>query len=86
VWSFPSHLTLEIGRLAVNSGLVPLFQKENGEITATRKIKHKIPVADYLNKQKRYRHLFDSERGQLEVEKIQALADTNIKKYGLLSV
>ena len=86
VWSFASHLTLEIGRLAVNSGLVPLFEKENGEITATRKIKHKIPVTDYLNKQKRYRHLFDSERGQLEVEKIQALADTNIEKYGLLSV
>ena len=85
-WSFPSHLTLEIGRLGVNSGLVPLFQKENGEITATRKIKHKIPVADYLNKQKRYRHLFDSEQGQLEIEKIQALADTNIEKYGLLSV
>jgi pyruvate ferredoxin oxidoreductase beta subunit len=86
VWSFASHLTLEIGRLGVNSGLVPLFEKENGKITATRKIKRKIPVADYLNKQKRYRHLFDSEQGQLQIEKIQALADTNIEKYGLLSV
>ena len=86
VWSFSSHLTLEIGRLGVNSGMVPLFQKENGEITATRKIKRKIPVADYLNKQKRYRHLFDSEQGQQEIGKIQALADTNIEKYGLLSV
>ena len=85
-WSFPSHLTLEIGRLGVNSGLVPLFEKENGEITATRKIKRKIPVADYLKKQKRYRHLFDSERGRLEIEKIQALADGHIEKYGLLSV
>ena len=85
VWSFASHLTLEIGRLGVNSGLVPLFEKENGEITAIRKIKRKIPVADYLNKQKRYRHLFDSKQGQLEIEKIQALADTNIKKYDLLS-
>ena len=86
VWSFASHLTLEIGRLGVNSGLVPLFEKEKGEITAIRKIKRKIPVADYLNKQKRYRHLFDSKQGQLEIEKIQALADTNIEKYGLLSV
>ena len=86
VWSFASHLTLEIGRLGVNCGLVPLFEKENGQITAIRKIKNKIPVTDYLSKQKRYRHLFDSERGQEEIEKIQALADTNIEKYGLLSV
>ena len=85
VWSFPSHLTLEIGRLGVNSGLVPLFEKENGAITAIRKIKHKVPVSDYLDKQKRYRHLFDSEQGLLEIEKIQALADTNIEKYGLLA-
>ena len=85
VWSFASHLTLEIGRLGVNSGLVPLFVKENGEITTRRKIKRKIPVTDYLKQQKRYRHLFDSERGQVEIDKIQALADKNIEKYGLIS-
>ena len=62
------------------------FEKENGKTTATRKIKHKIPVTEYLNKQKRYRHLFDSERGQEEIEKIQAIADMNIEKYGLLPV
>ena len=86
MWSFPSQLTLEVGRLGVNSGLVPLFEKENGKITSARKIKRKIPVADYLDKQKRYRHLFDSEQGKLEIEKIQAMADSNIEKYGLLSV
>ena len=86
VWSFASHLTLEIGRLGINCGLVPLFEKENGKITAVRKIKHKISVIDYLNKQKRYRHLFDSEGGQEEIEKVQTLADINIEKYGLLAV
>jgi pyruvate ferredoxin oxidoreductase beta subunit len=84
VWSFASHLTLEIGRLGVNCGLVPLFERENGVITGVRKIKKKIPVAEYLNLQKRYSHLFKSEQSQAEIEKLQALADRNIEKYGLM--
>jgi len=84
VWSFASHLTLEIGRLGVNCGLVPLFEKQNGAITAVRKIKKKIAVAKYLEQQKRYRHLFESEQGQAEIKKLQALADRNIEKYGLM--
>ena len=84
VWSFESHLTLEIGRLGVQCGLVPLFEKQNGTITAVRKIKKKIPVTDYLKEQKRYRHLFTSEQGREELQKLQALADKNIKRYALM--
>jgi len=85
-WSFPSHLTLEIGRSGVNCGLVPLFEMEDGNITAVRKIKIKLPVADYLKSQKRYRHLFEDDRGQTEVQKLQAVADKNIETYGLMGV
>jgi pyruvate ferredoxin oxidoreductase beta subunit len=85
-WSFPSHLTLEIGRSGVNCGLVPLFEMEDGNITAVRKIKSKLPVTDYLKSQKRYRHLFEDDRGQTEVQKLQAVADKNIETYGLMGV
>jgi pyruvate ferredoxin oxidoreductase beta subunit len=84
VWSFASHLTLEIGRMGVNCGLVPLFERQKGAVTAVRKIKKKVPVADYLKLQKRYSHLFKSGQGQAEIEKLQALADSNIEKYGLM--
>jgi len=84
VWSFESHLTLEIGRLGVQCGLVPLFEKHKGRITAVRKIKKKIPVAEYLKAQKRYRHLFASEQGREELQKLQALADRNIERYALM--
>jgi pyruvate ferredoxin oxidoreductase beta subunit len=84
VWSFPSHLTLEIGRLGVNCGLVPLFEMEEGKLTAVRKIKKKVPVTDYLRSQKRYRHLFEDDRGKNEVQKLQAEANNNIEKFGLL--
>jgi pyruvate ferredoxin oxidoreductase beta subunit len=84
VWSFASHLTLEVGRKAVKCGLVPLFEIENGELTTVRKIKKKLPVTEYLKIQKRFNHLFDSEQGSSGLEKIQAIADQNIKKYNLM--
>ena len=85
-WSFPAHLTLEIGRLGVNCGLVPLFEKENTEIISVRKINKKIPVTEYLKAQKRFLHLFESERGREELKKLQAIADRNIKKYDLIRI
>ena len=83
-WSFASHLTLEIGRLGVNCGLVPLFEIENGSVTNVRKLKSKLPVSDYLKRQKRYRHLFDNQMGREQLQKLQAIADHNIQKYGLM--
>ena len=84
VWGFPSDRTLEVARLGVQCGLIPLFEMEDGSVTRVRKIKKKIPVDDYLKTQKRFRHLFTMEKGLEELEKIQALADANIERYGLL--
>lgn len=84
VWGFPSDRALEVGRLAVRCGVVPLFEMEDGEITRVRTIKNKIPVKDYLKTQKRFGHLFASDQGREALENIQDLADANIKKYGLL--
>ncbi len=84
VWNFPSHLTLEIGRLGVNSGLVPLFEMVDGKIVKVKKLRTKVPVIDYLKQQKRYQHLVASERGQEALRAIQEQADQNISKYGLM--
>jgi pyruvate ferredoxin oxidoreductase beta subunit len=85
VWNFASHLTLEVARKAVNCGLVPLFEMENGEVTKVRTIKKKLPVTEFLKTQKRFDHLFDSEQGESGIEKIQDIADQNIKKYNLMN-
>jgi pyruvate ferredoxin oxidoreductase beta subunit len=84
VWGFPSDRTLEVGRLGVECGLVPLFEIEDGNITSVRRIKKKIPVEVYLKAQGRFKHLFGKERCREEIEQIQSLADANIKRYGLL--
>jgi pyruvate ferredoxin oxidoreductase beta subunit len=84
VWGFPSQLTLEVGRLGVNCGLVPLFETENGTLTAVRKIRKKVPVTAYLEKQRRFRHLFVTGEGRVELKRLQAIADGTIEKYGLM--
>jgi pyruvate ferredoxin oxidoreductase beta subunit len=84
VWGFPSDRTLEVGRLGVQSGLIPLFEMEAGEIVHVRKIKKKVPVKAYLKTQKRYRHLLDGPKGEAELAEIQAIADANIKKFDLM--
>jgi pyruvate ferredoxin oxidoreductase beta subunit len=86
VWGFPSHLTMEVGRLAVNSGLVPLFEMEYGQISRVHKIskKKRVPVTECLKMQGRFRHLFQSEGGRAEIERIQAAADATIERLGLV--
>ncbi len=84
VWGFPPDRTLEIGRMGVACGLVPLFEMEDGKVTGVRRIKKKIPVTEYLRAQRRFRHLFTDDRGQAELAELQALADRNIERYGLL--
>jgi pyruvate ferredoxin oxidoreductase beta subunit len=81
-WGYDEKAGVEIGKLAVESALYPLVEWENGEVVRVRKIK-KVPVEEYLKPQRRFRHLFRGGEPQPQVAEIQALADANIKKYGL---
>jgi pyruvate ferredoxin oxidoreductase beta subunit len=83
-WGFSSELTLEIGRMGVKCGLVPLYEMEDGVVTSVRKIKQKLPVADYLKAQKRYGHLFQDTQSQQVIDRLQAVADQQIEKFGLM--
>ena len=81
-WGFSSELALEIGRLGVNCGLVPLFEMENGNITRVRKIRKKLQVTEYLKAQSRFKHLL-KEDGSEYLKELQEIADQNIAKYAL---
>jgi pyruvate ferredoxin oxidoreductase beta subunit len=76
--------TIKLARLAVESGLFPLFEAEHGEITGRTKIRRKVPVEDYLRPQKRFAHLFGDPPETGRVALIQAVADRNIERFGLL--
>jgi len=85
-WGSEPSDTIRVARLAVESGLFPLFEAESGDVVATTPICHLTPVEDYLRLQTRYRHLFD-EAGMTSrpdlVTAIQADANRNIARYGL---
>lgn len=83
-WGHGSHETIRIARLAKESGLFPVFEAEHGEVTGVLKIRKPIPVEDYLRPQKRFAHLFAAPVRADIIARIQAIADRNIRRFGLL--
>jgi pyruvate ferredoxin oxidoreductase beta subunit len=82
-WRFEGSKTIEVGRLAVETAMWPLYEMENGVITNVRKLKNRKPVEEYLKAQGRFKHLFTMQGGLEEIKKIQAIADWNVKHFGL---
>lgn len=83
-WGSPSNLTIQLSRLAKETGVFPVFEAEYGEVTSSSKIRKVLPVEDYLRPQKRYAHLFGKNPAVDTIARLQALADKNIRKYQLL--
>ena len=83
-WGSEPAKTVKLARLAQRSGLFPVFEAEHGEVTSALPIRGRVPVEDYLRPQKRYAHLFgDLPRADI-LAALQAIADRNITRYGLL--
>ena len=84
-WGAASKDTILLARLAKETGLFPVFEAEHGEVTSVSTIRRRVPVEEYLVLQRRFGHLF-GERGRPEVvARLQALADRNIRRFGLLA-
>ena len=58
-WRCATGLTISIGRLAVETGIFPLYEVENGEYTLSVDLPQLKPVAEYLKTQGRFSHLSD---------------------------
>lgn len=84
-WGHDGAKTIEVARLAVQTGLFPVVELERGDIVDVMPIREARPVIDYLILQNRFRHLFrdGDPRALKEREHLQALADHNIQIYSL---
>ena len=83
-WGHGGELSIEVARLAVQTGIFPLIELEQGALIGAMPIRQIHPVADYLKLQGRFKHLFaDDPLAREELAHVQALADQNIETYGL---
>ena len=65
-WKIDSSLTIKIARLAVETGVWPLFEIKNGKFKLNYNPEKLKPVKEYLKLQGRFKHLNDSEINKIQ--------------------
>ncbi|MBE2899713.1 pyruvate synthase subunit beta [Methanothermobacter thermautotrophicus] len=65
-WGFDPSKTVELGRLAVETGSWILYEIEDGDFRVTYRPVQRKPVEEYLNAQKRFRHLTDEQKARIQ--------------------
>jgi pyruvate ferredoxin oxidoreductase beta subunit len=75
-WRSPSHTAVSMGRLAVETGVFPLFEVENGHYRMSPDMPKKLkPIRSYFKPQGRFRHLAAE-----EIDLIQHKVETEFQK------
>ena len=83
-WGSAAADTIRIARLARETGLFPVLEAEHGEVVSVSKLRGRVPVEEYLRTQRRFAHLFGEPPRTDVIAQIQARADRNIRRFGLL--
>ena len=73
-WRFPNEKTIEIAKLAVDTGFWPLYEVEGGKWRFTYKPKQRKPIIEWIKSQGRYAHLLKEENKPI-IENIQKEID-----------
>jgi len=82
-WRSAPDLTIRLGRLAVETGIFPLYEVENGRYKLSFDPPKLRPITDYFKLQGRFRHLTPDNIDKIqsrvidEYEKLKAKAATN---------
>ena len=65
-WRCPTDNAVEVGRSAVQCGMFPLYEVENGKYKINVSPEPLKPVADYLKGQGRFRHLTETDINKIQ--------------------
>ena len=85
-WRSATDTVIRLGRLAVETGIFPLYEVENGKYKMSVDLPKLKPVTSYLKGQGRFRHLSDDliqqiqDRVNLEYEKLLGKAKNGNKR------
>lgn len=77
-WKFDEAKTVELARLAIETGMWNMYEWENGEYRYQFKPKKYKPVKEYLKLQGRFAHLQEA-----HIAKLQAFVDAKLKAPGI---
>ena len=61
-----------------------MLEARDGEVVSVAKLRRQIPVEEYLRPQKRFAHLFGEPPRTDVIARVQAIADRNVRRFGLL--
>jgi pyruvate ferredoxin oxidoreductase beta subunit len=75
-WDYDPKDSVEIGHLAVKTGVWPLREYVDGQVVHTRVPRDRPPVEEYLRLQGRFDHLFRPEKDSAVIADIQARVDS----------
>lgn len=67
-WRFPESQTVDVSRLAVETGIWILYEMVRGKKEVTYRPKRRRPVRDYIEKQARFSHLTKKDISRLQNE------------------
>lgn len=74
-WGFDPRETVEIGKLAVRTGVWPLKEYSDGRVVHTKIPRPRRPVEEYLERQGRFAHLFRPQRREDLLSEIRKRLD-----------
>jgi len=74
-WKYPSAMTLEVARLAVETRFWPLYEIENGRYRINYRPSQNLPVTEFIKTQDRFAHLFKPENAAV-IQELQTEIET----------
>lgn len=78
-WRSAGDLSVRLGRLAVQTGVFPLYEVENGKYKLNLDLPVLKPLADYTRLQGRFRHLTPEVLAQIQVKVLEKYNEIKAK-------
>ncbi len=88
-WRFGVSKTIDIAKLAVETGMWVLYEIEDGNLRITKRITDKKSIEEYLKIQGRFKHLKEPEIKKIqnytnsEYERLETIEQSKIKFWGV---
>lgn len=78
-WGFDPSQTIQLAKMAVETNYWPLYEVDHGKFALNYVPKEKVPIAEWLKLQKRFKHLLEPENAGL-LDEIQKDTDKQFER------